>query len=359
MKHYDVAIIGGGIHGMSSAYALSKIGKSVLLCEQFEFGHLRGASHGPTRIFRMSYEDPDYVAMALSSLAMWKKLEEEASVSLIDLNACVDHGSAEKMMKVVSAMDSCSVTSEILTKEEATDRWPNLFFDEAIVFQPGGGRLYARATLSALYEICESRGVDFYEFMPVVNIANDTSGKTILECENESFSADVVVSCAGAWTYDLLKDHISISEPTITQEDILFFESTDPGAIWPNIRHHGELDHFSQEAPGVGILVGSDRTGQVLKNANDRDFLIDPMNGIAICEYVEKYMPGLYSHPISTSTYLSTFNRSGDFIVDRVGNIVIVQACEQQGFKFGPLIGKYVADLVTGSKFSQLRFRLR
>ena len=356
MKHYDVAVIGGGIHGLSSAYAISKQGKSVVLCEQFEFGHLRGASHGPTRIFRMSYDDSDYVSMALNSLGMWRKLEEEAGVSLLDLNGCVDHGNAERMSKVVLAMDSCSISSEILSQGEAKDRWPNLEFDDVILFQPGGGRLYARSILTALYELCKAKGVDLEEFMPVKKIVNDTSGKMILECENETYSADQVVSCAGAWTYELLKDNIALSEPTITQSDLLFFESKDLGAIWPNIRHHSDIDYFSQEAPGVGILVGSDKTGQIIKHPEDRDFLIDPVNGVKICDYISKYMSGLKEQPISSSTYISTYNKSGDF--DRIGNIVLVQACEQRGFKFGPLIGKYTADLISGNKFSQLRFRL-
>lgn len=359
MKHYDVIIIGGGIHGLSSAYSISKQGKSVALLEQFEFGHLRGASHGPTRIFRLSYDDPDYVKMAMSSLAMWKKLEAEAGVSLLELNGCVDHGPADIMMKVVAAMDSCSVTSEVLARDEAIDRWPNLEFDEVTVFQPGGGRIYARATLTAIYEMCENKGVEFFEFTKVKNVVNQISGKVVVECENENFEADIVVSAAGAWTYELLKDQLPLREPTIYQEDLLFFQSDDPGAIWPNVRHHNSQDHFSQEAPGVGILVGSDRTGQILKNADDRDFIVDPMNGINICEYVNQYFPGLDPQPISSYTYLSSFNDSGDFVVDRIGNIIVVMACEQQGFKFGPLIGKYVAELVSGSQFPQLRFRLR
>lgn len=359
MKHYDVIIIGAGIHGLSSAYSIAKQGKSVALLEQFEFGHLRGASHGPTRIFRMSYDDPDYVQMAMSSLTMWKKLEEQVGVTLVELNGSVDHGPADIMMKVVASMDSCSVASEVLAREEAKDRWPNLEFDEVTVFQPGGGKIFARSALSALYEICEGRGVDFFEFTKVKKIIDQLSGKVIVECENENFEADVVVSTAGAWTYELLKDQFPLREPTIYQEDMLFFRSYDLGAIWPNIRHHNIQDHYSQEAPGVGILVGSDRTGQILKNADDRDFIVDPMNGINICEYVQQYFPGLDPQPISSSTYLSSSNGSGDFVVDRVGNVVVVMACEQQGFKFGPLIGKYVSELVSGSRFPQLRFRLR
>ena len=37
-----------------------------------------------------------------------------------------------------------------------------------------------------------------------------------------------------------------------------------------------------------------------------------------------------------------------DFIVDRVGRIVIGSGTSGHGFKFGPLLGEWLADLATG-----------
>ncbi len=38
-----------------------------------------------------------------------------------------------------------------------------------------------------------------------------------------------------------------------------------------------------------------------------------------------------------------------DFVIERVGRIVIGSACSGHGFKFAPLIGAALADLVTGA----------
>lgn len=358
MEHFDVAVIGGGIHGLFSAYALSRRGKSVVVCEQFEFGHLRGSSHGPSRIFRLSYKDPEYVRLALNSRALWQQVEDDAQVSLIEPNGCVVHGSAQSMANRVNAMDECAVVSEVLTRDEAKYRWPNLEFDESIVFQPGGGRIYARAASTALLERCKSRGVELKEFFPIKKIETTNQG-TVLESDSGSVSADVVVCATGSWTPSFLDGIVNIPKPKISQEQTLYFNSYDLGAIWPNIvHHHGETTYYSQDAPGVGILVSGVRMGTYIESNEQRDFIVDPLVAINVCDHVEKYFPGLDPNPISSETSVATFNASGDFLIDRVGNIVVVMACEQKGFTFSPLVGKMVADLVDGSKFSNLKFRL-
>src|SRR5215207_7070998 len=42
----DVAIIGAGIMGLATGYALKRAGRNVVVYEQFERGHSRGSSHG-------------------------------------------------------------------------------------------------------------------------------------------------------------------------------------------------------------------------------------------------------------------------------------------------------------------------
>jgi sarcosine oxidase len=51
---------------------------------------------------------------------------------------------------------------------------------------------------------------------------------------------------------------------------------------------------------------------------------------------------------LRTETCLYTRTPDEDFILDRVGPLVVASPCSGHGFKFTPLIGEVLADLVTG-----------
>ena len=58
---FDAIVVGGGVMGTAATHELAARGRNTLLLERFTFGHGRGSSGGPTRIFRFTYEHPDYV----------------------------------------------------------------------------------------------------------------------------------------------------------------------------------------------------------------------------------------------------------------------------------------------------------
>src|SRR5918992_1634000 len=72
---WDAIVVGGGAMGTATAWQLARRDRAVLLVERSTIGHERGSSHGPTRIFRLSYHHPDYVAMARRALEDWRELE--------------------------------------------------------------------------------------------------------------------------------------------------------------------------------------------------------------------------------------------------------------------------------------------
>src|SRR5207248_8153579 len=57
-------IFGAGVMGSATAWALAARGADVTLYEQFDDGHMRGSSHGRTRIFRLAYPEEYWVALA-------------------------------------------------------------------------------------------------------------------------------------------------------------------------------------------------------------------------------------------------------------------------------------------------------
>src|SRR5271155_1627649 len=80
---FEAIVVGGGAMGSAAAYHLAKAGVSVLLLEQFEIGHENGASHGDSRIIRLSYDHPTYTKLARESYKLWAELEADAGEKVV------------------------------------------------------------------------------------------------------------------------------------------------------------------------------------------------------------------------------------------------------------------------------------
>src|SRR4051812_2491000 len=129
MGRYDVVVVGGGAMGAASARALAMRGQRVALVEQFEAAHDRGSSHGPSRIFRLAYQDASYIPLAQRALTLWRELSEECGTALLETTGGVDHGSAEAVDQIVANLAAHDVSSQLLTAAEAMERWTGMHFE--------------------------------------------------------------------------------------------------------------------------------------------------------------------------------------------------------------------------------------
>ncbi|MFZ4584247.1 MAG: FAD-dependent oxidoreductase [Acidimicrobiia bacterium] len=357
MQQRDYLVVGGGAMGLATAWWLTRQGREVTVLEQFGRHHEQGSSHGGTRIFRLAYTDPDFVKLAQAALPLWRELEDEAQVRLLDLIGAVDHGPAAAIAPLISTMDSCGVTSEVLTSDEAALRWPGMRFDDVAVFHPGGGRIYARTTLDAFEQGACSRGADIRYDEPVESIGPSPRG-LVVRTPLEEYEAGTVIVTAGAWVSKLLEGVIELPPLKITQEQTLHFRSLDPFEFWPPFIHRLIPEMYGVETPGEGVKVAEHGTGQVV-DPDDRDFMVDPFAAERVCEYVRNWFPGLDPNPVTSATCLYTSTADANFILDKRGPLVVASPCSGHGFKFSPIIGKLVASLATDEAWPPLRFRLR
>ena len=83
---------------------------------------------------------------------------------------------------------------------------------------------------------------------------------------------------------------------------------------------------------------------------------MDEASRARIVEYVRRWLPGLEPTPFAETTCLYTSTPSEDFLIDRVGPLVVVSACSGHGAKMAPTIGRIAADLVTGANQDVSRF---
>lgn len=356
MAPREVVIVGGGVMGAAAAWQLAKRGDNVTVIEQFADGHERGSSHGASRIFRLGYPDPFWVRLGCEALAVWHELERDAGVGLIVQTGSVDHGDATGVGAVVAALDAEGVPIEWLTPQVAQDRWPGMRFDGSVVFQAGGGRIASGAARMAMIEQAQRHGAQLRWDEPVRAIEpSDDRARVVLD--HDVLDADVVVVAAGAWVAPLLDGLVELPPMRITQESVFHFAPRESPSWWPSlIHHHEDATIYGLETPGVGVKLAEHHTGPVV-DPDTRDGLVDPGSRERIVQFVEQLMPGLVPVPVDEVTCLYTTTPTQDFLIDRVGSIVVASPCSGHGFKFAPLVGSMIADVVSGGDAPD-RFRL-
>jgi sarcosine oxidase len=346
VQRVDAVVVGGGIMGAASAWSLVRRGWSVVLLEQFEPAHTRGSSHGGSRIFRLAYPDPFWIELARTARDGWRELEADCGSELLVATGSVDHGDPAGVQAIESAAVAAGVPFDVLDPDEAQRRWPGMRFDGPVCHQPDGGRIASGLALRALTTELERRGGAARWNAPV-RAFEDAGERIRVVTDDETYEAAVAVVAAGAWAEPLLASRVSLPPLVVTQESAFHFAPRDP-LPWPSFVHHGATARYGLETPGEGVKVAEHHTGPVVTGST-RDFVVDPDARERVVEFVRRWFPGLGPEPVSEVTCLYTNTPTEDFVLDRVGPIVVVSACSGHGFKFAPLIGRMAADLAEGA----------
>jgi sarcosine oxidase len=350
VQKVDVAVVGTGVAGSAAARALAHAGRKVVVFEQFELGHARGSSHGTSRIFRFSYDDPTFVRMAMEALPLWRELEGEVGERLIVALGGIDCG--KDIDSHVRALAECGADHEVLNAEQASTRFSRLRLPAAqhVLFHPDAGIALADRALRAFISSARAAGADVQDRTKVRELAVDGS-RAILSTDRDTFSAEVAVIAAGAWARDLLRP-VGVDLPVVaTRETVAYFSMTDELSIptivdWMEfgVGHEwGDTALYGLPSPGLGIKAGEHHAGPVTDPNEVGDVSDESVERIA--RWVSERYPDADPNPVTAETCIYTNTDDERFLLERHGPFVVASACSGHGFKFGPLTGLRLAQL--------------
>ncbi|MDX6232734.1 MAG: sarcosine oxidase [Nocardioidaceae bacterium] len=352
----SVIVVGGGAMGSSAAAELARRGHPVTVLEQHDMLHPYGSSHGSSRIIRIVYDDPFYVRLAMTARPMWDELQQKADLEVFRRTGSVDHGPRQLLEPFAAALDEAGAAYEWLTPDEASRRWPGLRFDEAVLFQPDGGVAHPDNTVTLLQIAATAHGSEWHTHTEVDAIEETPDGVCV-RAGDRTFTADQVVVTAGVWS-DRLAD---LPADTAIQVQPSHFVATDPATPWPTFIHR-RADEYGRPMPEAyglpspdGIKIGFHGGGKVV-DLNDRDFTLVDEEVDSLRSYVREWVPGVDPETLDAGTCLYGGLAEDDFIIDRTARRTVAAGFSGHGFKFVPLVGRMVADLVAGSADPEPRF---
>lgn len=353
---HDVIVIGGGAMGSAAALALTRAGREVLLLERFWPGHDRGGSHGATRLFRLVYNEPDYIRLAQHALRLWRALEAESGARLLTTTGAIDHGEPSLAGRT-ELLAAQGVPFEVLTPAAAHERWPGMAFETDVLHQPDGGRLHADTAVHTLQRLAVLGGARIHFGQRVTGIS--VTGDTVeVRTGDEVVTARHVVVTAGPWVPSLLGGVVDVPPLRVTQEQPAHF-AVHNAVDWPSFVHWRSdgAESYGLFAPGEGVKVGFHGTGPVV-DPDGRDFRAREDGLRELSEYVERWLPGADPETCEPVSCLYDNTSSDDFVIDRVGPVTLAAGFSGHGFKFVPAIGELLAGLVTGTSSAPARFTL-
>jgi sarcosine oxidase len=363
MTVLDTVVIGGGAMGSATAWELSRRGRQVTLVEQFGPAHRIGASHGTTRNLNPGYNRPEYVAMLAESFALWEELEQESGETLLARTGITTHGPDPLLPRIADTLAHAGIRAGMMRPEEAAERWRGIRFDRQVLYMPDGGQLNPDAALPAFQRLAAARGADIRHHTKVVGFrATDDGVRLVLESGSglETVTAAQAVVTAGGWTGKLLgaAGGFRIPRLTVTQEQPLHFRVADEGAVWPGFNHYPGTgaDYrgwyspvYGMLTPGEGVKAGWHGVGPVV-DPDRRDFLPEPGQLAALQDYARTWLPGVDAESFEAVSCTYTTTPDEDFVLDRIGPVVIGAGFSGHGFKFTPVVGRMLADLATGTR---------
>lgn len=353
---YDAIVLGVGGMGSAATYHLVRRGVDVLGIERFDVPHAKGSSHGVTRIIRLpQFKDPSYVPLVADALDLWKELETRRDTGLFYETGTLDFGPGESDV-FHGSRESCRVHDlehSVLTGAEVSERFGgyDLPPEYRAVYQPDGGFLHAEQCVVAHVEAAHAEGATIRARERVTDWEAGESGVRVTT-DRGSYTAETLVTTAGAWTGDLFPGLDDYLEPE--RQVLGWFQPTAPERFRP-----GNFPVFVADVPEgnyygfpvfevPGFKFGKHHHRGQTGHPADLGSEPNREDETVLREFADRYMPAGTGPTMQLATCLYTNTPDEDFILDVHPDherVVVGAGFSGHGFKFASVVGEVLADL--------------
>jgi len=209
---YDAVIIGGGLHGLATAYYLAKNHgmKNVAVIEKHYIGF--GGAGRNTAIVRANQRTKENLPLYDEGLKLWPKLTAELDFNLMfnncgNLNLAHSVAGVNALRLQIASAQFYGIASELLDPKQCKDLIPELDISDGIrypifgaMYHPPGGTLRHDAVVWGLAKGAEKFGVHIHQGTEITGISVKDGQVVSVETDKGRIHTTRVLNAAGGYS---------------------------------------------------------------------------------------------------------------------------------------------------------------
>jgi sarcosine oxidase, subunit beta len=361
-RRYEVVIVGGGSHGLATAYYLAKHHgiTDVCILEKSYIGS--GASGRNTTIIRANYRTPEGAEFYRESVALYERLSLELDFNLMfsqhghltlahsDRGMVVSQERAEvnKLLGIKSEVVGPERIKELCPQLDLSDRpaYPIM----GALYHPPGGIIRHDAVVWAFARGADRLGVEIHPNTEVTGLERDGDRITAVETTRGRVECGQVVSATAGWS-SLVAGLAHMRLPITTH--ILQAFVTEP--VKPFL-------HVVIVSGQLHVYVSQTDRGEFLIGAEIEPYTTYKSTGtLSFLEYSARHTLELFPQ-LERIKVLRTWTGLCDLSPDyspilgktEIDNFHLSAGWGTYGFKAAPIVGVTLAELVATSRTPDL-----
>ncbi|MSP48227.1 MAG: FAD-dependent oxidoreductase [Alphaproteobacteria bacterium] len=349
-----VVVVGAGIMGLSTAWALKRRGHEVDVLEQGPFPNPLASSVDDHRVLRRAYgPELGYQAMVTEAYQSWSRLWADLGRSLyVETGVLYVSRSGDPWLAAsVEGLAAAEIAVERIEPDEAVRRFP-VILPEGIgqaVHVPSSGPLRAGEIVAALGRWLAAKGTAIRTRTRVVAV--EPAHAAVILADGTRVAGDRLVLAAGPWSPGLVPALAAGVTPS--RQLVTYLEPPpDLAAAWQAMPVLADLSpdaSFYAVPPASGMRLKIAGHTFSLAGDPDRERVATAADTETVLAIARGRVRDLRRFRVlETKTCFYDVTADERFLAATVDRTVVLTGFSGHGFKFGAIVGEKVAAAVIG-----------
>ncbi len=361
-SHYDVIIIGAGVHGLAIAYYLAKRGvTNVAVLDKTYVGG--GNSGRNTQIFRANQRTVQNIVFYDESVRLYEGLAQELNFNmLIDQfgHTTLAHNefSLERLRLRVETNKALGIESHLIGKEKLHQLFPLVDLSDkprfpvlGALYHPRGGVIRHDAVVWGYARGADQLGVEIHPHTKVTAIRTNDHHVTGVSANDQEISCNYVVNATAGWC-STIAEMVGVRLPIVTMPlQACVSEPLKP--FMNGVLTSADMNAYFYQTDRGEIVLGAEIDPYASYSYRTTLDTLESMAGAAV-----EIMPCLANLNILRS-WAGICDMTPDFSpiigeVPEVKGFILDVGWATYGFKLGPGAGKETANLIADGKTPEI-----